>query len=92
MTATGISLMHAGPNHAAFGTGIDHTARRAAAARVLCRMVHLLLVVAAAALASRPLTPPWPATYDMQSSTVLQPSNVNGASGTTTAVVISCLH
>ena len=26
MTATGISLMHAGPNHAAFGTGIDHTA------------------------------------------------------------------
>ena len=26
MTATGISLMHAGPNHAAFGHGIDHTA------------------------------------------------------------------
>ena len=24
MTATGISLMHAGPNHAAFETGIDH--------------------------------------------------------------------
>jgi hypothetical protein len=27
MTATGISLMHAGPNHAAFGTGIDRTPR-----------------------------------------------------------------
>ena len=27
MTATGISMMHAGPNHAAFGPGIDHTAR-----------------------------------------------------------------
>jgi hypothetical protein len=27
MSATGISLMHAGPNQGAFGTGIDHTAR-----------------------------------------------------------------
>jgi hypothetical protein len=27
MTATGISLMHAGSNQTAFGTGIDHTAR-----------------------------------------------------------------
>eukprot|EP01047_Picozoa_sp_COSAG01_P053162 COSAG01_NODE_5667_length_4111_cov_6.282154_5_plen_172_part_00 len=27
MTATGISMMHAGPNQGAFGTGIDHTAR-----------------------------------------------------------------
>jgi hypothetical protein len=26
--STGISLMHAGPNRAAFGTGIDHGARR----------------------------------------------------------------
>ena len=31
MTATGISLMHAGPNHAAFETGIDHAARSAVA-------------------------------------------------------------
>jgi hypothetical protein len=34
MTATGISLMHAGSNRTAFGPGIDHTARRAPAARV----------------------------------------------------------
>eukprot|EP01047_Picozoa_sp_COSAG01_P055544 COSAG01_NODE_6198_length_3798_cov_293.914572_2_plen_45_part_00 len=28
MTATGISLMHAGPNQGAFGPDIDHSARR----------------------------------------------------------------
>jgi hypothetical protein len=42
MTATGISLMHAGPNHAAFETretGIDHTAHRSPAMhRASCAM------------------------------------------------------
>ena len=33
---------------------------------------------AAMAVQQQPLLPPWPPTYDMQSSTILQPSNADG--------------
>jgi hypothetical protein len=40
---------------------------------------HAVGVLQAVSPASKPLLPPWPPTYDMQSSTILQPSNADGA-------------
>eukprot|EP01052_Picozoa_sp_SAG31_P012821 SAG31_NODE_758_length_12292_cov_14.175511_7_plen_62_part_00 len=38
-----------------------------------------LTPAAVTTVGDEPLMPPWPATYDMQSSTILQPSNADGA-------------
>eukprot|EP01047_Picozoa_sp_COSAG01_P021862 COSAG01_NODE_1281_length_10920_cov_39.473480_3_plen_846_part_00 len=45
MTATGISLMHAGPNRTAFGTGIDHTARRSSLVAAMLLLPPALVVL-----------------------------------------------